>query len=112
MVSAMVVLLQVFTPTWKTTRLTSLLRGMLCSQCRTSSIVMPENNDVLAVASREHQVRLDTGDHGVSNKDVGDAEADSALCQLLTGGCKLSPLSCSRQGESARSLPVLRQTSL
>ena len=42
MVSAMVVLLQVFTPTWKTTRLTSLLRGILCSQCGRSSIVMPE----------------------------------------------------------------------
>ena len=59
--------------------------------------------DVLALATWGHQVRLDTGDHGVSNKDVGDAGADSALCQLLTGGCKLFPLSCSRQEESARS---------
>ena len=72
-VSVMVVLLQVFMPTWKTTRLTSLLCGILCSQCRRSSIV----------ASREHQVRLD---HRVSNKDVGDARADLALCQLLMGG--------------------------
>ena len=104
-VSAMVVLLQVFTSTWKTTRLTSLFRGICLSQWRRSSIVMPETLMfwLLPPENIRFGLTLETTESPIRTLEMPGPTLHSANC--WRGVYKLFPLSCSRQGESARSFP-------